>query len=44
MKGGIYSFAKTPLKAAQAPLARARRSQVGWWRREVMLILGLGVG
>ena len=30
-------MAKTPLKAAQVPLAMARRSQIGWrWRRVLM--------
>lgn len=37
-KGKRYSFAKTPLKAAQAPLAAARASQEG----DLKLILFLG--
>lgn len=39
-KGKRYSFAKTPLKAAQAPLAAARASQEG----DLKLILFLGSG
>jgi hypothetical protein len=39
VEGETDSFAKTPLKAAQAPLARARRSQTGWRRRAVMLVV-----
>lgn len=38
--GRRYSFAKTPLKAAQAPLAAARASQEG----DLKLILFLGSG
>lgn len=37
---GAYSFAKTPLKAAQAPLAIARVSQRG--EREVRLDIVIG--
>lgn len=37
---GAYSFAKTPLKAAQAPLAAARANQEG----DLKLILSLGGG
>lgn len=42
VEGETDSFAKTPLKAAQAPLARARRSQTGWRRRAVMLVVSFG--
>ena len=38
-----YNFAKTPLNAAQLPLAMARRSQTGCLRSR-LLIVGTGVG